>query len=260
MIPPQPSTPAVRLFSPKTIGTSPTSKILHLIRHAEGTHNLCEKDSKLPVHHDAKLTPTGIEQCCKLSSVTKNLEVEAILVSPMTRCLQTATFSFRHALNPTSSEFENDYLNSGDNVSFIAYEEWRETVNYLCDSRRPVDILQTEYPHVDFQYISHNHDPLWQRYEDEFGSYKIHDGLRESNDASGLCKRAQSAWKVLLARPERELALVGHSAFFMHMFTPLFEELQGMVRYEDEEVKELMSYKFENCELRTVMVDCPIPK
>jgi hypothetical protein len=61
----------------------------------------------------------------------------------------------------------------------------------------------------------------------------------------------------LLSRPERELALVGHSAFFMHMFTPLFDELEGLVSYEDSIVEEIMRDRFDNCELRTVVVDQP---
>ena len=242
---------AVRLFSPKSLmGTShhdrsPTSKILHLIRHAEGTHNLCELESKKPIHHDARLTPKGEEQCRNLSLLTRDLPVEAILVSPMTRCLQTASLAFEHAVLQQSQ------------IPFIAYEEWRETVNYLCDSRRSIDTLQTEYPHVDYQHVIHDHDPIWHHYEDIFGSYEEHTTVRESNDASSLCYRVQSAWKVVLERPEREMALVGHSAFFMHMFTPLFQELHGLVKYEDEMVQHLMSERFDNCELRTVLVDYP---
>jgi hypothetical protein len=41
------------------------------------------------------------------------------------------------------------------------------------------------------------------------------------------------------------------------MFSPLFEELNGVVKYEDESVAELMSSRFENCELRSVKVDLP---
>jgi hypothetical protein len=44
----------------------------------------------------------------------------------------------------------------------------------------------------------------------------------------------------------------------MHMFTPLFHELEGVVVYEDEEVEELMTKSmFDNCELRSVLVDVP---
>ena len=247
-----PSATAVRLFSASSPiarshhDGSSTSKILHLIRHAEGTHNLCELESKKPIHHDAKLTPNGVEQCDKLSMLTRNLSVEAVLVSPMTRCLQTATLGFHHALDSVQNP-----------ISFVAYEEWRETVNYLCDSRRPIDVLQNEYPHVDFQYIPNNLDPIWNFYEEKFGSFQDHTTLRESNDASALHRRSRFAWEVLLARPERELALVGHSAFFMHMFTPLHKELEGLVEYEDEMARGFMSERFDNCELRTVLVDYP---
>ena len=248
----QPSSTAVRLFSAKSLAGryhhdgSSTSKIVHFIRHAEGTHNLCELESKKPIHQDAKLTPKGIEQCNRLSLLTRNFAVEAVLVSPMTRCLQTATLSFPHILGSAQ------HL-----IPFVAYEEWRETVNYLCDSRRSIDVLQVEYPHVDFQYVSNNCDPIWLSYEEKFGTYQDHTTLRESNDAPALYCRAHSAWEVLLARPEREMALVGHSAFFMHMFTPLHKELEGVVKYEDEMVRELMSERFENCELRTILVDYP---
>lgn len=67
--------------------------------------------------------------------------------------------------------------------------------------------------------------------------------------ASSLCYRVQSAWKVVLERPEREMALVGHSAFFMHMFTPLFQELHGLVRYEDEMVQWVRDLIIASCEL-----------
>eukprot|EP00956_Cyclotella_meneghiniana_P028350 scaffold65511_cov83-Cyclotella_meneghiniana.AAC.5 len=163
----------------------------------------------------------------------------------MTCCLQTASLAFEHAVSQQSQ------------IPFIAYEEWRETVNYLCDSGRSIDILQADYPHVDYQHVIHNHDPIWEYYQEIFGSYEEHTALRESNDASRLCSRVQSAWKVVLERPEREMALVGHSAFFKHMFTPLFDELHGLVRYEDEMVQKLMSKRFDNCELRTVLVDYP---
>ncbi|KAL7511668.1 hypothetical protein ACHAXN_009340 [Cyclotella atomus] len=246
--PPPPGATAVRLLSVKSLSElSATSKILHLIRHAEGTHNLCEIESKKPIHHDAKLTTKGKDQCFNLSSKTRSLAVEAVLVSPTTRCLETATLSFQHCI---------DQIGTPD-VPFIAYEEWRETVNYLCDSRRSIDALKTEFRHVDFQFVTDNHDPLWHKYEGQFGSHTDHTTLRESNDPSGLYNRAHSAWRILLSRPERELALVGHSAFFMHMFTPLFDELEGLVSYEDSIVEEIMRDRFDNCELRTVVVDQP---
>lgn len=254
---------AVRLFS---LGNphryrSATSKVVHLVRHAEGTHNLSEKESRLPAHFDAALTPVGIEQCERLALRTRDLEVEAVLVSPMTRCLETARLSFPHLYH--RGEVDGDVGAAGGGrrsaVPFVAREEWRETVNFLCDSRSATRVLGESHPRVDFGAISHDVDPLWARYEGIHGSYTDHTSLRESNDPGSLLERAHSAWKVLLDRPEKHLAMVGHSAFYMHMFTPLFEELEGVVRYEDAGVEQLMtSGKFENCELRSVVVDVPI--
>jgi hypothetical protein len=232
---------------------------------------LCEEDSKKLIHLDANLTPRGVEQCNELSKYTRSLKVEAVLVSPMTRCLETAKMSFPHLYGSLEDECNNKDISGASRstfdatnekilhskVPFVAYEEWRETVNYLCDCRRPTQVLQMEYPHVNFDHITHEHDPIWAHYEGIFGSHTNHTTKRESDDAISLCSRAHSAWKVLLNRPEKHLALVGHSAFFMHMFTPLFEELEGVVQYDDEDVREMMTGKFENCELRSVVADVP---
>ena len=99
----------------------------------------------------------------------------------------------------------------------MAHEEWRETVNYLCDARRPTNVLEKEYPGVSFDGLAHEHDPIWRHYEDMYGSHDEHASMRESGDATSLYSRAHLAWKALLGRPERHVALVGHSAFFMHM-------------------------------------------
>lgn len=307
---PASSTAAVRLFSlpnalnlktdnqPPLVSLPPTTKILHLIRHAEGTHNI-SPDHKTPAHLDATLTRRGVDQCRELARYTKHLKVDAVLVSPMTRCLETARLSFPHFYGGQNDdhgdchcEYDyatidyNSYPSSGEDdkehksastqyrenyleqdsyankprIPFIALEEWRETVNFLCDSRRPLTVLRSFYPHVDFSPCVHEHDPLWEKYQRIHGCHETHMGLRESNDPHGLLERAHKAWKVVLERPEERLALVGHSAFFMHMFTPLFEELEGVVKYEDEEVEELMKGRgrFENCELRSILVDFPL--
>ncbi len=242
------ASPAVSLFSVNSAYQSSTSKILHLIRHAEGTHNLNEEQSKLPLHFDAKLTEKGVNQCNELAKQTKDLNVDAIIVSPLTRTLDTAILSFPHLYG--------DNKNSKKTVPFIAHEEWRETVNFLCDARRPTAVLQQQYPHVCFNNLANDpDDPIWAHYESIFGDHSAHLSKRESDDPISLYNRTHSAWKVLLNRPEKNIALVGHSAFFMHMFTPLFEELNGVVRYEDVSVAELMSSRFGNCEIRSVKVD-----
>ena len=236
---------------------STTSKVVHLVRHAEGTHNLDESESKLPMHFDAPLTPGGVGQCRALAERTISLDVDAVLVSPMTRCLETARLSFPHLYYHLDDD-DGGRRPNGDVVPFVAHEEWRETVNYLCDSRRTKSSLRGLYPRVSFDDLVSECDPIWTRYEGIFGPHDAHTSRRESDDPTSLLDRARSAWGALLDRPERNLALVGHSAFFMHMFTPLHRELEGVVVYEDEGVEELMTKsKFDNCELRSVLVDVP---
>ena len=152
-----------------------------------------------------------------------------------------------------------DNNNTDESVPFIAHEEWRETVNFLCDSRRTKPTLEKSYSRVDFNNIQHDTDPIWEHYENIHGCYKTHTTIRESDDPMGLYNRSHSAWKLLLNRPEKNLALVGHSAFFMHNFMPYFDELKMLVDYGDDQVKELMTgSKFDNCELRSVIVDVPL--
>jgi broad specificity phosphatase PhoE len=256
---------AVSLFSIHSSHQSPTTKILHLIRHAEGTHNLNEEESKLPLHFDAKLTERGVAQCNQLAKRTRDLDVEAIVVSPLTRTLETSILSFPHLYKSNNDDARGDdgsasSINANSKktaVPFVAYEEWRETVNFLCDCRSSLTQLKQLYPNVCFNNLAQHqdNDPIWAHYESIYGDHNAYRSKRESDDPISLYKRSHAAWKALLNRPEKKLALVGHQAFFMHNFTPLFEQMNGVVKYEDSSVQELMSSTFDNCELKSVKID-----
>jgi len=242
--------PAVRLHSvhsafAKTNGL----QVLHIIRHAQGFHNVC-KDYRNPNHKDAQLTPHGINQCKELSKRIREeqINVDCIISSPMRRALQTAYYSFEHLLE------ENMSFSEKDDTTFpavIACENWRETVNYICDVRFTKAELMKDFPFVDFTRIKHDHDPIWKYYEDLHGSHESYQMGRESKDDLALQKRGREAWMTIGKRPihERSFAVVTHSAFLMHMFTR--PEL-NIVSYEDDDVKELMAHGFQNCELRSV--------
>ena len=269
----------------------PNSKIIHLLRHAQGTHNICPvPDYKYPQHIDARLTPTGMDQCRLARDATNNLEVECIISSSMTRALQTARYSFEGAIamsasssdgnrscNDGSSEnshsmkrrkrdTKNYILSSRDNnfgstvvknaattaIPVIASEHWRETVNYLCDMRRPKRSLQKDFPHVDFSLLEHEKDPLWEKYARQYGPRHKYTDHRESIDEFALQERARAAWTLVAQRPERSIAIVSHRAFFRHMF----ERMEGQVLvFSDPEVKELLQTPFSNCELRTIAME-----
>ena len=162
----------------------------------------------------------------------------------MRRTLQTAYYSFEHL-------FES---HEKIPIPFVACENWRETVNYCCDIRLPRSRLTADFPSVDFANIEHEHDPIWEYYEAKYGSLDEYQKHRESADDEGIARRARAAWKTIAERPdyEKSLAIVSHSAFFMHMFTR--PEL-GIVSYEDDDVEKLMMEGFENCEMRSVAIE-----
>ena len=300
-------TPHIRLYSlhklpPNFIQPNNRNRrIIHLIRHAQGTHNI-NKEYKLIENFDAQLTPLGIEQCRQLSKQMKenNINIECIISSSMTRALQTTHYSFEYMLSSLKNEEmvtspsidsnfvkdvnneESNSMRSNDNdpkrsilnsslksngfIPLLVSEEWRETVNYICDKRRHTKVLKTEFPHFDFSTlqshdtaISINHgsddddeddDNIWKYYQLKFGNHDEFTKHRESDDYEGLRNRAIKAWDIVLGRPEKYIAIVSHSAFFMNMFTKL-----NMVSYADDDIERLMQNPFENCELRSFGVD-----
>jgi len=242
------ATPSARIHSLQAAASinNANTKILHLIRHAEGTHNV-EKDYKSPANLDAALTPQGEWQCREFSSRhKKNLEnVECVITSPMTRTIQTAELCFKDVLS--SKRRGNKVL------PFIACEEWRETVNYLCDVRRPTSTLKENFPLIDFDFVEHEHDPIWAYYEARYGSQDDFRKHRESHDLDFLEKRARAALEFVKGMKEKEIGIVSHSAFYMHMFSTFAGG--RVVAYGDEEAEKLMSEKFENCEIRSLVFE-----
>lgn len=267
-------TPVVKLHSIHKINRDSNNgnenlRIIHFVRHAEGYHNV-NKDYKNVAHIDAQLTPKGIQQCKDLSRELKErsmtvmkdfandekidfFDIECIISSPMRRALQTAQHSFEHILRldqPNIQSTQEEKKVENKHIPFVACEAWRETVNYLCDQRLPLSDLRESFKHVDFDHIQHEHDPIWEKYESLHGAHDEHVTARESRDDKGLRERATLAWDFIGQRNERNIAVVSHSAFFMHIFTR--PEL-GVVAYADDEVECLMTNKpFENCEIRSI--------
>ncbi|CAK7214198.1 hypothetical protein SBRCBS47491_002067 [Sporothrix bragantina] len=68
--------------------------IIDFIRHAQGFHNLCADNLRMP---DPLLTPLGEEQCAdlqKLYGPENHAKVVLLVASPLRRTLQTALLSF----------------------------------------------------------------------------------------------------------------------------------------------------------------------
>ena len=80
--------------------------------------------------------------------------------------------------------------------------------------------------------------------------------MRESDDPESLSRRIHSAWRSIFDRTETNIAIVAHSAFFMHQFQPYHQRLQNLIEYGDQEVQSLMTTeRFGNCEIRSVIAE-----
>lgn len=211
-------------------------KRFHIIRHAEGTHNV-NREYKAIINLDARLTDLGKAQCKNLAeklvqAQTKGAKAtpgnsvfdeadshrqilqktDLVVTSPLTRCLQTALLSF-----PTLANASNDDTASSsptNNIPFVAHESIRETVNYACDRRRPISELEPHYHEkVCFRAIEHDHDELWEASVRRLGSSDEYDKHRESAELHAVADRARDFLAWVSERPEQEIVVCTHSAF-----------------------------------------------
>lgn len=83
--------------------TTPTmAPKIHLVRHAQGEHNLHRDYTIL----DAVLTPLGKEQCRALSAAFEHHgDVDIVFASPLRRTIQTAALSFGPTLSRNEVPF-----------------------------------------------------------------------------------------------------------------------------------------------------------
>ena len=234
----------------------PTShKIVHIVRHAEGTHNVNE-DYRSERQLDARLTEKGVQQCEELAKQRWNRSHDTannlVITSTMTRCVQTALLSF-----PSIK-------------TFIAHESLRETVNFVCDKRRSVTEIAKDYPMVDFTAVMDDEDPIWRAYEERLGNAWEHP--RESADLVNVAARGRTFFRFLQdSCPAKEVIVCTHSAFLrcilnwgygVPMKPPQTlggeDEPHPVVRYcGDKDWEEQMRASYENCELRSMVVVFP---
>ena len=140
---------------------------------------------------DSPLTEVGKEQCrTKRQFAAKHLKPELIIVSALTRAIQTAQLSFE------------DFQNS---IPWIVVENTREETGMLvCNKRRPLSEVKSEFPSLTFEEGMTEEDTLFtpdHRESHESKSDRIYSFLSE----------------FLASREETEIAVVGHSAWLHHM-------------------------------------------
>ncbi|RYG96422.1 hypothetical protein EON65_54425 [archaeon] len=203
-------------------------KIVHFVRHAEGHHNVAARNDPLRGYlrndlEDAHITEEGLKQCQELSEKMKHVTAHSqlLVVSPMSRTLQTASHSFPHLQHK---------------IPWVSIECIRERTGlHPCDKRRALSVYKQQYTYVDFDHIHHEEDPLFPKYT-----------LREPEEQVKARAREFLDW--LASREEREIVVVSHSNFLRIL---LNQVLQVELQHEDQ------GGKFANCEIKTYVLRLP---
>ncbi|GAB4852475.1 hypothetical protein Ancab_016689 [Ancistrocladus abbreviatus] len=227
-------------------------KILHLVRHAQGIHNLEEMaNSKTsPELFDAKLSPLGWNQVDNLrqhvNACGLSKSIELVITSPLLRTMQTAAgvFGCQNLTDGTDvTPLMVADVNSGQEAisslncpPFIVVELCRERLGVnTCDKRGSISEYKKIFPAIDFSLIESDDDNLWMP------------DVRESDE--DLAARGMKFMSWLRTRKEKEIAVVTHSAFLFHTLREFGNRCHPSMKTE-------ICKFFANCELRSmVLVD-----
>lgn len=200
--------------------SSVITKLIHFQRHGQGYHNLLgdihrettgnpiqvdDPDPKnnpfvRPEIYDSPLTQQGRQECATRRQQASKLSPEVIIVSPLHRAIQTALISF------------SDHCTGGEQaIPMIAHEGCREQLGFFtCNKRLPLSQTINDFPLVDFTHVTPGEeDTLWNPHERELP-------VDESN-------RVYDFMMFLMNRPEKEIAVVGHSAWLFNMCNTVLE-------------------------------------
>ncbi|KAF2116117.1 histidine phosphatase superfamily [Lophiotrema nucula] len=162
-------------------------KRIHLIRHAQGYHNLSIESHSLP---DPELTTEGEQQCLRLSSKIDDIQaIDCIVASPLKRTLWTALVTFRAVLQ------------SRPGMRVIALPELQETSTLPCDIGTDVEQLKQEME---------GHPIDWTYVQSDWNSKSTG---RYVPRADIVTSRAQMSRRFLQCREEQQVAVVTHGSF-----------------------------------------------
>jgi len=260
-------------------------KTVHLIRHAQGTHNLGELEAErkqqakqkaewqaLRDEHgiawyllesvtglrfwDPPLTGLGRRQASRLRREVQrsNVTFDAIYSSPMRRTLQTAMIGLpqiecMHKARPWWRKL-GGWLRKERCAPppVVTTDLLRERIaNYTCDARGTVTQLAAEFPGVDFGEVSEEDRPFVESKEHGKQEHPL------------MRARARRAVEWILARPaeQRVVAVVAHSHFLLALLG-LFEATT-LVRDESGRLVEPVNVseagaRFANAERRAMHI------
>ena len=165
------------------------SPIIHVVRHAEGYHNLNVANHTIP---DPSLTTKGEKQCNLLAQTFPyHSNIDLIVASPVRRTLYTAIHSFGPVIEK--------------GIKVVALPEVQETSSLPCDTGSDLVILRKEFADkpVDLSLVKKG----WNSKKGKWAP-----------TAPAIAERAREARKWLRNRSEEEIVVVTHGGF-VHFFT-----------------------------------------
>lgn len=188
---------------------------IHIIRHAQGLHNLNSEDHNL---QDPILTPYGVEQCESLSKLFPNMDsIDLIVSSPLRRALYTALHTFAP-------------IQSSKKLKVVANPLFQEWTDIPCDMPLSTSSLCQEFADapVDLSLLT--------------GPWNVKAGLF-AIDKDAIEGRAREARRWLSERKEGNVVVVTHGGF-VHYLTENWEGFDEM-RGTGWENMEYRSYQME---------------
>lgn len=165
------------------------------IRHGESTFNAAHRATGVdPNHRDARLTARGEAQAREARTGLRDIPFELVVVSPLTRAIQTASILFEG--HPSAPRLLVEVLH-------------RECQESSCDVGRAASELAAEFPHLD---VGHLPEVWWHAEEVAALTFGLPIEPRPLFD-----RRVAGFRQWLRARPEKTIAVIGHGTFFYHL-------------------------------------------
>ncbi|KAH6640457.1 histidine phosphatase superfamily [Chaetomium tenue] len=116
---------------------------IHLVRHAQGFHNLCAANHILP---DPDLTPLGNTQCATLAkSFPFQSQITHLVASPLRRTLYTCLLSFEPALQQQNTTTSQGDTTAKKPLTVVALPELQEVSPLPCDTGSDIAALTAEF-------------------------------------------------------------------------------------------------------------------
>lgn len=193
---------------PSEEGGKKILKHVAFIRHGESKGNEAYRlHGRDMWTFDAELTDLGREQATRLKECVEKLPVELVVVSPLTRALQTCLIAFGDRVGK---------------VPFVVHPVAKEQMTASDDVGRHYEELEKDFPMLSFDLLKKEPTIWW--YTDGKGKEgETIEEFRERFKQQGvieepmevLMERVREFEKWLLAQPQQVVAVVSHGDFIL---------------------------------------------